>query len=538
METYDFVVVGGGPGGCVVSSRLTEDPGVSVVLIEAGPDRRGFMGDCTIAGAAILTPRKTESNWAFSSTPQAGLGGRRDFHPLGRGLGGGSAINTLNYVRGHRQDYDNWAWLGNSGWGYDDVLPYFKKSENNQTHKDDFHGTDGPMWVEEVRTDNPYHDIVKQACAEAGWKANPDFNGAEQEGYSSAQVMMKTGERFGTGKAYIHPYLDTRKNLTLLTETECIRIVFEGKKAIGVEVLNNGSKRIIKARKEVIVAGGGILSAKLLQLSGVGASSELERVGIPLVHELKGVGENLLDHVDCIMGYHIPGDPNLLGISPTGGIAMLKAIRQWRKDRRGMLTTPGAEITGFMNLTPESPMPEIQYYFVIVLAFDHGQDMFMKHGMSAHSVLLHPKSRGTVKLASNNFKDDPLLDFNYLSHPDDLKAITEGCRRIDAVFDTPTMRARVKKKLVTGNLRTEEDWVAMVRRQSGTVYHPVGTCKMGVAADPLAVVDARLKVHGMENLRIVDSSIMPTICGGNTMAPTIMIGEKGADMIKQDWRLS
>ncbi len=538
VETYDFVVVGGGPGGCVSASRLTEDPSVTAVLIEAGPDRRGIAGDCTMVGAALLTPRKTASNWGFSSTPQAGLGGRVDFHPIGRGLGGGSAINTLNYVRGHRLDYDGWAALGNAGWSYADVLPYFKKSENNQTHRDELHGTDGPMWVEEVRTDNPYHDIVKRACAEAGWKANPDFNGAEQEGYRSAQVMMKNGERFGTGKAYIHPYLGVRRNLTLHTETECSRILFEGKKAVGVEVVHNGVKRTITARKEVILCGGGLLSAKLLQLSGVGAGSELQRVGIAQVHELPGVGQNLLDHVDCITGYHIPGDPDLIGISPTGGVNMLKAVKRWRKERRGMLTTPFAEITGFMKLSPESPMPEIQYYFVVALAFDHGQDMFMKHGMSAHAVLLHPKSSGTVKLASNNFKDDPLLDFNYLAHQDDLTDLTKGIQRLDAVFDTPTMRARVKRKLVTENLRTEDDWIAMVRKQSGTVYHPVGTCKMGPPNDPMAVVDAQLKVHGMQGLRIVDSSIMPTIVGGNTMAPTIMIGEKAADLIKKEWATS
>ncbi len=536
MESFDYVVVGGGPGGCVSASRLTEDAAVSAVLIEAGPDRRGIAGDCTAVGAAILTPRKTASNWGFSSTPQAGLGGRVDFHPLGRGLGGGSAINTLNYVRGNHRDYDEWEAMGNPGWRFADVLPYFKKSENNQSIRDDFHGTDGPMWVEELRTDNPYQGIVKQACHEAGWKANADFNGAEQEGYRSAQVMMKNGERFHTGKAYIHPYLGTRKNLTLLTETECTRILFEGKKAVGVEVINNCVRRKIRARREVILAGGGILSAKLLQLSGVGAGSELQRVGIPLVHELPGVGQNLSDHVDCIMGYHIPGDPHLFGISPTGGFALIKAIRQYRKERRGMLTTCFAEVTGFMKLTPDSPKPDIQYYFVVVLAFDHGQDMFMKHGMSAHAVLLHPKSRGTVKLASANFKDDPVLDFKYLSDTDDLNTLAEGTRRIDAVFDTPTMRARVKRKLVTADCRTPDDWINVVRRQSGTVYHPVGTCKMGPARDPLAVVDARLKVHGMEGLRIVDSSIMPAIVGGNTMAPTIMIGEKAADMIKQEWR--
>ncbi len=534
-EIYDFVIIGGGPGGCVSASRLSENTAVSVVLIEAGPDRQGFLGTSTIAGAALLTPRKNASNWGFTSTEQSGLGNRKDFHPSGRGLGGGSAINTLNYMRGHRHDYDSWAALGNTGWSYEDVLPYFKKAENNQSIRDEYHGTDGPVWVEEVRSDNPYHEILHQACLEAGLPHNPDLNGAEQEGFRSAQVMMKNGERFGTGRSYIHPHLESRKNLTLKCETECKRILFEGKKAIGVEVVSNGQTRIIKARREVILSAGGLLSAKLLMLSGVGNAEHLRQVGIDSVHHLPGVGENLSDHLDCIMGYHIPGDPNLLGISPTGGLAMLKAASKWRKERRGMLTSPGAEITGCMRLTPESTKPEIQYYFVIVLAFDHGQEMYCKHGMTAHAVLLHPKSRGNLKLASSDYKADPVIDFNYLSHDEDLKALVEGSRRLDAVFDTPTMSKRVKRKLTTERLKLDKDWVEMVRQQSGTVYHPVGTCKMGSAEDEMAVVDERLKVYGLEGLRIVDSSIMPSIVGGNTMAPTIMIAEKAADMIKEDW---
>ncbi len=534
-EEYDFVVVGGGPGGCVSASRLSEDPDVSVVLLEAGPDRRGFLGKSTLTGAAILTPRKNTSNWGFTSTPQPGLANRRDFHPHGRGLGGGSAINTLNYMRGHRTDYDEWAALGNTGWSYADVLPYFKKSENNQTIRDEYHGTEGPVWVEEVRTDNPYHAIVYQACEEAGLPHNSDLNGAEQEGFRSAQVMMKNGERFGTGRSYIHPHLDTRSNLTLKCETECMRILFEGKRAIGVEVVSKGQRYTLRARREVILSAGGLLSAKLLMLSGVGNTEELKSLGINATHHLPGVGENLSDHLDCIMGYHIPGDPNLLGISPTGGIAMVKAAKRWRQERRGMLTSPGAEITGCMRLSPQSPKPEIQYYFVIVLAFDHGQEMYCKHGMTAHAVLLHPKSRGSLKLASSDYRDDPIIDFNYLSDEADLQTLVEGSRRLDAVFDTPTMRSRVKRKLNTAGLQNESDWINMVRQQSGTVYHPVGTCKMGVAEDPMAVVDARLRVRGVEGVRVVDSSIMPSIVGGNTMAPTIMIAEKAADMIKDDW---
>ncbi len=534
MEEFDFIVVGGGPGGCVSASRLSEDPAVKVALREAGPDRRGFLGDCAAVGSITLAPRKSSNNWGFESTPQPGLNGRSDYHALGRGLGGGSSINTLMYMRGHRLDYDHWAALGNPGWSYAEVLPYFRKSGNNQTHRDEFHGTDGPMWVEELRTDNPYHAIVKKACAEAGLPFNPDFNGAEQEGYNCTQVMMKGGVRFGVGKAYIHPHLGKRKNLQLFVDTECARVLFEGKRAVGVEVEANGARRQMRAQREVIVAGGGVLSAKLLQLSGVGDGRDLRPLGIPVVHDLPGVGQNLSDHIDVVLGYHIPGEPNLIGISPTGAMAIVKAMGRYRREKRGMLATNFAELTGFMRLTSDSPKPEIQYEFVIVLALDHGRKVIAKHGMSCHVLLLHPKSRGTVKLASNDFTQAPLMDFHYYEHPDDLATLLEGTKRTAAIFDTPTFKHLIKRDIVTAHCKTDADWTEFLRNGGGTNYHPVGTCMMGPGRD--AVVDARLRVHGLQGLRVVDSSIMPTIPGGNTMAPSIMIGKKGADMIKEDWR--
>lgn len=539
METHDFIVIGGGPAGCVIASRLSENPSEQVALIEAGPDRRGLLADNSAAGFVALVPKKSTNNWGFNTLPDPGLNDRCDYHPIGRGLGGGMSINTLLYVRGNRHDYDQWAQLGNPGWSYADVLPYFCKSENNQTFRgkggNSYHGTDGPLWVEDVRTDNPWHSIIKQACIEAGEPYNPDYNGAEQEGFCAVQVMMKNGERFHAGKAYIHPYLNVRENLSLHCDTHCARILFEGKRAVGVEVVHQGITRTIRARKEVIVAGGGLLSAKLLMLSGVGNGADLQKLDISTVKHSPAVGGYLQDHADISLAYHIPGDPNLLGISPTAAMAFLKALKRWQKERRGMLATCFAEVTGFMRLTPESKAPEIQYEFCVGLALDHGRDVFWKHGMTNHVLLLNPKSRGTVTLASPDYRDDPLIDFRYFSHPDDMKTMVEGVKRTARMFETPTMSRLVKRDLQTAHCKSDDDWTDYCRAVGHTNYHPVGSCRMG--PDPAtSVVDARLRVHGLDGIRVVDSSIMPVICSGNTTAPTIMIAEKGADMIKEDWR--
>jgi len=437
-------------------------------------------------------------------------------------------------MRGHRGDYDDWEALGNPGWSYADVLPYFRQAEKNQAYGDAYHGNDGPCWVEDLRTDNPYNHLFMQACAEAGERFNPDFNGAHQEGYNTSQVMMKRGERFGVNKAYIRPLLGIRPNLSVFTETECTRVLFEGRRAVGVEVIANGTSRTVRCRREVIVACGGILSPKLLLLSGVGDGSDLNGQGIAVVHHLPGVGGNLMDHLDFILAYHIPGDPHLLGLSPTGATQFLKAVLRYRRERRGMGATCFAEFNGFLRLAPDSPRPEIQYEFVIAVALDHGRRIVPKHGISPHVLLLRPKSRGTVRLASPRFADAPLVDFRYYEDPADLAAHVAGVKRVAQIFQTPTFRDRIKGDLLTAHCRTDDDWADVIRAHVGTNYHPVGTCRMGPGAD--AVVDARLRVHGIEGLRVVDSSIMPMIPGGNTMAPSIMIGEKGADMIKEDWR--
>ena len=530
-DTFDFVVVGGGSGGCAVAGRLSEDPKTSVALLEAGGTGDNWV--VTTPGAlALMVPSKL-NNWAFDTVPQAGLQGRIGYQPRGKGLGGSSAINAMVYIRGHRSDYDQWASLGNAGWSYADVLPYFKRSEDNADFDGEYHGKGGPLAVNKLRTDNPVQQTFLQAAREAQFRIREDFNAEDHEGLGVYQVTQRNGERWSAARAYVHPHMATRANLRVETHAQTTRILFEGKRAVGVEYRQGEATRQMRARREVILSSGAFQTPQLLLLSGVGDSAALARHGIATTHHLPGVGQNLQDHPDFIFAYR-SNSPYFTGMSFRGIAHQLRAIMQYRRERRGPMTSNFAECGGFLKTSPDLDIPDIQLHFGMAIVDDHGRKRRWGRGFSCHVCLLRPKSRGSVALSSADPVAAPAIDPNFLGHVDDLEAMVAGYKTTRRLMETPALRALQKKEMFTADIETDDDIRALLRARVDTVYHPVGTARMGT--DALAVVDPKLRVHGLEGLRVVDASIMPTLIGGNTNAPTIMIGEKAADMIKAELR--
>ena len=531
-DTFDFVVVGGGSGGCAVAGRLSEDAGTSVALLDAGGRNDNWV--VTTPFALVLMVAGNVNNWAFNTVPQKGLNGRIGYQPRGKGLGGSSAINAMVYIRGHRADYDHWALLGNAGWSYSDVLPYFKRSEDNADFGGEYHGKGGPLAVNRLRTDNPVQQTFLQAAQEAQFRLREDFNESDHEGLGVYQVTQKNGERWSAARAYVHPHMGSRPNLRVETFAHATRILFEGKRAVGVEYRQGKEKKVLRARREVIVASGAFQSPQLLMLSGVGDAAVLGKHGIASVHHLPGVGQNLQDHPDFVFGY-MSDNPHFNGISLKGLPRLLRAIAQFRRERRGPITSNFAECGGFLKTRPDLDIPDIQLHFGMAMADDHGRKRHRGTGFSLHVCLLRPKSRGEVTLASSDPLAPPVIDPNFFGDPADLETMVAGFKTTRRLLETPALRALQKKDMFTEGVTTDDDIRAVLRARSDTVYHPVGTCKMGVN-DAMAVVDPKLKVYGLEGLRVVDASIMPTLIGGNTNAPTIMIGEKAADMIQAEMR--
>jgi len=530
---FDYVIVGGGSAGCVLASRLTENPDISVCLLEYGGDGK----DLTIrvpAGLILLVPGKPLklNNWCFHTTPQTHLNNRRGFQPRGQCLGGSSAINAMIYTRGSALDYERWADAGCIGWGYKDVLPYFIKSENNVRGGDEFHGDSGPLNVSDLLSPRDISKAFVEAGIANGLDHNDDFNGGKQDGVGFYQVTHfhgeKQGQRCSAAAAYLHP-VESRPNLTIVTHAQANRVLIEDNQAVGVVYEKDSVKQTVMARHEVILSGGTFGSPKVLMLSGIGPAEHLQAHGIEVVVDAPEVGENLQDHLDVVFDYEV-NTKDVFGVGAVAGMKFFKAMRQWRKDGTGLLSTNYGEAGAFFSVgDAPKEWPNTQLHFAIARVMNHGRDIKLGYAVSVHSCYLRPESRGTVKLASTNPADAPLIDPNFLSHPKDVENMVAGAERTRAIMAETPMADYITEDYPAPYIE-KDGMLGFIRNRSDTVYHPVGTCRMG--PDEQSVVDLELKVRGVSGLRVIDASVMPTLISANTNAPTIMIAEKLADIIK------
>ena len=529
--SFDYIVVGGGSAGCVLAARLSQDPSVRVALLEAGPADASALIHCP-AGLALMS-RMPSISQGLQTVPQPGLNGRQGYQPRGRTLGGSSSTNAMVYIRGQHADYDHWAALGNPGWAWQDVLPYFLKAEHNERLHDAWHGQGGPLNVADLQSPNPFTQRFVQAGVQAGLPRNPDFNGATQEGVGIYQVTHKNGERFSAAKAYLTPNL-SRPNLQVMTGVTAEKIVLDNGVARQVQVLHDGARRTLSATREIIVSAGAFQSPALLMRSGMGPGAHLQAMGIATLRDLPGVGENLHDHPDAVLCADAPGHSELFGLSLAGAGKALQGIWQWRGQRKGILTTNFAEGGGFFKTDAAMAEPNIQLHFVIAKLVDHGRQMQLGHGCSLHVCLLQPQSRGSVRLASTDATVAPLIDPQFLSHPEDMAQLLQGVRQGQRILAQPALREVSQEWAASAQAKTDAQLEHWIRQHADTIYHPVGTCRMG--QDAMAVVDPQLRVHGVPGLRVVDASVMPRVVSGNTNAPTIMLAEKAADLIRQTGR--
>jgi len=528
---FDYVVVGAGSAGCVLANRLSADGKHSVLLLEAGPKDTNIWIHVPLGYGKLFKEKSV--NWMYQTEPEPGLGGRQVFQPRGKVLGGSSSINGLLYVRGQREDYDRWCQRGNVGWGYDDVLPYFKKAENQQRGADDYHGVGGPLSVSDWRHTDPLSEAFVRAAVETGIPFNPDFNGAAQEGAGYFQTTTRRGRRASSAFCYLRPARG-RTNLRIETAALAQRILFDGRRARAVEYRQNGRLRTAQARKEVLVSGGAYNSPQLLQLSGVGPAELLKRHGIEIVLDAPGVGNDLQDHLQVRLVTRCAKSITLNDIV-NHPVRRVMAGLQYAALRKGPLTIAAGTAGAFFKTNARLATPDIQIHFIPFSTDKMGEKLHDFSGFTASVCQLRPESRGSLKIGSADPGAPPEIRINYLATETDRTALIDGIRILRKIMAAPALKSYCVDEVYPGPEKTsDEDLLDFCRKTGSTVYHPTSTCRMG--NDSLAVVDQRLRVRGLAGLRVVDASVMPDLMSGNTNAPTIMIAEKASDMILEDAR--